>query len=367
MVLHNLRRPLLIGLAAALLVGCAAADPANPPMKRPAALKPGDTIMLVAPARPPRESRCRLATQTLEALGYKVVIPDGFYERSGYLDPDDDARAAELNAAFADPDVDAIFPVTGGFGTTRILHLLDYETINANPKVFIGFSDITGLHLALAKHTDLVTFHSPNPQWGLGSESGLHPAAEKFFWRALSGPTPGKSNETSGAVSADDTSGGGYLINPAADNPDPPVAIRTVAGGKGKGQIIGGNLALVAAVMGTPHEPDTDGKILFVEDVNEDPYRVDRMLATLKSAGKLDHLSGVILGRFTKGEVDEDDGHTMDDVFDDYFKDAPYPVLAHFPAGHVRDNITLPLGVPAELDGDAQTLRILVEPTRPGE
>ncbi|MEM7627208.1 MAG: LD-carboxypeptidase [Planctomycetota bacterium] len=321
-------------------------------MKQPATLAPGDTIMLVAPAGPPREERVRLAAKRLEAIGYRVVIPEGFFERTGYLAGDDATRAAELNAAFADPAIDAIFPVTGGFGTTRILHLLDYETIAAKPKVFIGFSDITGLHIAFHQHAGLATFHSPNPQWGLGSDDGLHPLAERYFWRALTGPNPDQSDNRPG-----------YLIDPARDNADAETKPRTVAGGRATGPIVGGNLAVLVALMGTPHELDTAGKILFVEDVNESPYRVDRMLRTLKSAGKLDDAAGVLLGRFTKSKIDENDGVTVDDVFDDYFRDAPYPVLAHFPAGHVRDNVTLPFGVPAELDADAQTLRILDEPT----
>lgn len=360
MVFHKITpflTPLTLLLAVGLAAGCVHCPPHAPhtAMKRPAPLAPGDTIMFVSPARPANETRTRRAAQTLEALGYRVVIPDGFFKNAGaYLPDTDQGRADQLSAAFADPEVDAIFPVTGGFGTTRMLHLLDYKTINANPKVFIGFSDITGLHLALAKHTDLVTFHSPNPQWGLGSESGLDPFAERYFWRALNGLTPGAPDSRPG-----------YLIDPAEHNPEPDVPMRTVAGGRGTGSVIGGNLALVIALMGTPHEIDTAGKILFVEDVNEDPYRVDRMLATLKAAGKLDGVAGVILGRFTKAEVDEGDNYTMDQVFDDYFADAPYPVLAHFPAGHVRDNATLPFGVPAELDAETQTLRFLEEPTLP--
>ena len=360
MVLHKYFAALVGGLLLAAAAGCMPSSSfphSTSAMKRPAPLSPGDTIMLVSPARPANEARSRLAAKTLEDLGYRVVIPDGFFKNAGrYLADTDQGRADQLNAAFADPEVDAIFPVTGGFGTTRMLHLLDYEIINANPKVFIGFSDITGLHLAFAKHTDLVTFHSPNPQWGLGSENGMHPFAERYFWRALNGPDPEQPG-----------SGPGYLIDPGQYNPEPAVPIRTVAGGRGTGTIIGGNLALVAALMGTPHEIETAGRILYVEDVNEDPYRVDRMLATLKSAGKLDGVAGVVLGRFTKGEIDEDNQYTMDNVFDDYFKDAPYPVLAHFPAGHVRDNATLPFGVPAELDAEAQTLRLLEEPTQPVE
>lgn len=314
--------------------------------------------MLVAPGRPPGEGACRLAVERLEARGYRVVIPEGFYDRRGYLDPGDEVRAAEINQAFADPEVDAIFPVTGGFGTTRILDRIDYRAIQSNPKIFIGFSDITALHLAIARHTDLVTFHSPNPEWGLGSAAGMDPGAERCFWRALTGGN-----------GAEEQPGGGYMVDPAVEYPEGEGAgegaMRTVVSGRATGVVVGGNLAVIAALMGTPHEIQTAGKILFFEDVNEAPYRVDRILTTLKAAGKLDDLAGVLIGRFTKVEVDPDDGYTMDNVFDDFFGDAPYPVLANFPAGHVVDNLTLPLGVPAELDADARTLRFLIEPTGP--
>lgn len=314
--------------------------------QRPAMLQPGDTIMFIAPAGPPREKNVRLAAERLESMGYRVILPDGFFARQGYLAGDDATRAVEFQAAFADPEVDAVFPVTGGFGATRILALIDFDVIAAQPKVFIGFSDITALHTALQQQANLATFHSPNPQWGLGSEKGMHPFAERFFWQALTDPM-------------------GYVINPAQDNADTEAAElpRTVVPGVAQGPIVGGNLSVLHAMMGTPWEIQTAGKILYLEDVNESPYRVDRMLRTLKDAGKFDDVAGVLLGRFTKAEPDEDDGHTIDNVIDDYFGHAGFPVIAHFPAGHVPDNATLPLGVPAEMDADAITLRILESPT----
>lgn len=313
-------------------------------IQQPATLQPGDTIMLIAPASAPREARVRRAAERLEAMGYQVILSDGFFERQGYLAGDDATRAAELQAAFANPDVDAVFPVTGGFGATRILSLIDFEAIADQPKIFIGFSDITALHIALQQKSNLATFHTPNPQWGLGSEDGMHPLADRFFWPALTQAT-------------------GYTIDPAIDNPDAEVAPRTVTPGVAQGPIIGGNLAVLHALMGTPWEVQTAGKILFLEDVNESPYRVDRMLRTLKDAGKFDDVAGVLLGRFTKAEPDEDDGHTIDDVIDDYFADATFPVIAHFPAGHVSDNATLPFGVPAEMNADELTLRVIESPT----
>ncbi|MEM6333795.1 MAG: LD-carboxypeptidase [Planctomycetota bacterium] len=322
---------------------------------KPARLQPGDTIKLIAPAGVALMHRIEIVRERLEARGYHVILPDNLSRKTGYLAGPDQVRADEFTAAFANPEVDAVFPATGGFGTTRMMHLVDWDVVKANPKIFIGFSDITALHAALNQRAGLVTFHSPNPQWGLGSDDGMHPFAEKAFWRAIEGPRDGEAE-------------GSYTIDPAENGPplaeEPPAVLpKTLVGGTAEGVIVGGNLALVAALMGTPDELHMDGVILYLEDVNEPPYKVDRMLATLKAAGKLDRLAGVLLGRFTKGEPDEKDNHTIDDVFVDYFTDAPYPVLAHFPAGHVTDNATLPLNVPARLDADAQTVTLLEEPT----
>ena len=329
----------------------------------PKALITGDTVMIVAPAKYLDKDRVALATKRLEKMGFKVQIPAGLFRKSGFLGGTDDERAAELMAAFADPKVNAIFPGTGGYGTTRIIDKLDYDVIRRNPKILVGFSDITGLHIAINQRTGLVTFHSPNPEWGLGVKDNLSPFAAKWFWRALlaksySGSTqPGYTIFTRAGDDADAKTMGMF-------DEVPPVY--TVHGGKGRGRLIGGNLSVMHAMMGTPFEIQTDGKLLFIEDVGEAPYRVDRMLQTLRMAGKFDHVAGVILGQFTAREEESswDDDASIDDVLHDFFGKLKVPVLSHFPIGHVRYNTTLPEGAMAELDADAQMVRVLENPVK---
>jgi muramoyltetrapeptide carboxypeptidase len=267
--------------------------------------------------------------------------------------------------AFRDPKVNAIFPGTGGYGTTRIVDKLDYDVIRRNPKILVGFSDITGLHIAINQKTGLVTFHSPNPEWGLGVDRNLMPFAAKWFWRAIleKDYTDIGAGKRSAGYTIFTHSGAPNLLDKLFEEVPKPV---TMHGGKGRGQLIGGNVSVLHALMGTPYEIETDGKILFLEDVGEAPYRVDRMLNTLRLAGKFDRLAGVILGQFTAREEEAkwDDDASIDDVLKDYFGKLDVPVVSHFPLGHVRYNATLPVGAMAELNGDAQTLRILENPVR---
>ncbi len=330
----------------------------------PKALAPGDTIEIIAPAKYLDKERVSLAKKRLEEMDFKVRIPENLFRKKGFLGGSDEERAAELMAAFADPEVKAVMPGTGGYGTTRIVDKLDYEVIRRNPKILVGFSDITALHIAINQQTGLVTFHSPLPEWGLGVEDDLSPFAAKWFWRAILAKS---------YYNASDHALLGYTIEtrPSAkpqagdaklfDGVPRPVTLR---GGKARGRLIGGNVSVVHALMGTPYEIQTDGKILFLEDVGEAPYRVDRMLSTLRLAGKFDRVAGVILGHFTarKEEAKWDDDASIDDVLRDYFGKLNVPVLADFPLGHVRFNTTLPVGAMAELDADEQTLRLMENP-----
>ncbi|MEX2169624.1 MAG: LD-carboxypeptidase [Pirellulales bacterium] len=331
--------------AIALLMVSTSFSCAETPTK-PAALRAGDTIMLVAPAGELDRERIERARQRLEAMGFRVIVPETLFRRRGYLAGTDQQRANELMAAFQNPEVKAIFPGTGGYGTTRMLELLDYDSIQAHPKILIGFSDITGLHLALAKKCNLITFHSPVAQHGLGSPDGLSEFSAKYFWRCL------LADENDGDV--------GFEYEPPEGAP-----LQSLRGGKARGRLLGGNLSLVAATMGTPYEIETDGRVLFFEDVNEAPYRIDRMFSQLKLAGKLKTPAAVILGQFTKAEPDEGDSSlTVDEVFADYFADAEYPVVKNFPAGHAPNNATVPMGALFEVDGDKPSVRLLENPVR---
>lgn len=319
---------------------------AAPPATKPKALRPGDTIMMVAPAGELVAKRVNLAVERLEAAGFKVIVPDDLFTVTGYLAGPDERRAAELMRAFTDPEVDAIFPGTGGYGTMRILDRLDYEAIRANPKVLIGFSDITGLHTALGQKCGLVTFHSPNPQWGLGSEENLPTFSAKYFWRNL--------------LAEQNAAESGWVYEVPEEAP-----LQTLASGTAEGPACGGNLSLVAAMTGSDYQLDTDGRVLFLEDVREAPYRIDRMLCQLRLSGQLDRPAAVLLGRFRDCDIDDDEdgtSFTLADVFEDYFGDAPYPVVSNFPAGHVTLNATIPFGVPIRVDADRREVRVLENP-----
>lgn len=338
------------------------AEPLKPLRGR--ALRPGDTILVVAPARTPDEARISRAKARLVELGFNVVIPTNLFRKNGYLAGTDQQRADELMSAFADKDIDAIFAATGGFGTTRLLDLLDYDVIRKNPKVFIGYSDITGLHTAINEKTGLITFHGPNLDSGSGPDTRLHQFSSHWRMRAI--------------LQASYASGGdGYVLKPfgfpmgdgieftAADfettcNLDPPVVIHA---GRATGKLVGGNLSLITALMGTPYEVQTRGNILFLEDIGEAPYRVDRMLSTLKLAGKLKEVSGVVLGTFT--DRDDQDrslpGQSVNEVLESYFKGLGVPVINGFPAGHHACNATLPIGAQCRIDSESSSL-MLIEP-----
>ncbi|MCH7814807.1 MAG: LD-carboxypeptidase, partial [Planctomycetes bacterium] len=334
-------------------LGCATAGrtPVGPVF--PPGLAAGDTIAFVAPAGKLDRNRVELAKRRLEAMGFEVRVPEDLYRSRGYLAGQDEVRAAELMAAFRDPQVKAIFPGTGGYGTTRILDRLDYDLIRRNPKIFIGFSDITGLHLALQSKTGLVTFHSPNPMYGLGSKGNLRDFSAKYFWRAL------LLRENVGPDGRNLPRGYSYLI--PAEAPQ----IEVITPGVGRGRLTGGNLSLIVALMGTEYEIQTAGRVLFLEDVGERPYRIDRYLSQMRLAGKLDELAGAILGQFTDCKSKEGkDSLSLEQVFQDYFADLGVPVIANFPAGHSRDNATLPLGVMVEVDANRGRVTVLENPVR---
>jgi len=312
-------------------------------MIRPPRLQPGDTIMFVAPAGDLDKDRMMLAKQRLQARGYHIKMRDDLFAREGYLAGSDDRRGHELMQAFLDPNVQAIFPGTGGYGTMRILDRLDYDAIRAHPKILIGFSDITGLHLAINRMSRLVTYHTPSPMWGLGSPDGLTPFSRKYFYRAITAAAPGN-----------------YRIVTPKGVPQP------VALGKGqaRGRLIGGNLSLISALEGTPYAIDTHEAILLLEDTREAPYRIDRMLRQLQLAGKLETLRGAVLGQFTRvdsreDQQTEDQRFSVDGILKQYFSPLGIPVLMNFPVGHCPMNASLPIGGQVEIDADQAALSVL--------
>lgn len=303
-------------------------------MQKPRALRPGDLLGLIAPSGPAPETTLAGAVAGLETMGFGVKVYESCRQQYGYLAGPDEIRARDVQSAFDDPQVKGIVCLKGGYGTPRILDRLDYAAIAAHPKVFAGYSDITGLHLALSRCCGLVTFHAPMPMT-LGG--GRDPFTWDNWLRALTSTEPL-----------------GTLCNP----PDEPV--ETLVPGRARGAVIGGNLSLVAASLGTPYEIDTRGRLLLLEDVGEEPYTLDRMLSQLRLAGKFADCAGVILGDYEDcGPKDDKPALTLTQVFTDVVAPAGKPAIVNLQAGHCAHKVTVPLGVEAELDADAGTLTIM--------
>ena len=318
----------------------AAARGARGEVLLPAALKPGDTVALVSPSSPVDERlNLQLAREAMEALGFEVRTGAHYDARRGYLAGTDAERARDLNAAFADREVKAIVCTRGGWGAARLLPLLDYAAIRANPKVLLGYSDITALHNALLAKAGLVSFHGP-----IGSGSWNRFNADQFrrvfFQRELL--------EYRNPVDAGDE------LVPRSNR------TLTITGGRARGQLVGGNLTVLAALAGSPYLPDFDGKILFLEDVEEAPYRIDRMLTTLKLMGALDRIAGFVFGQCTGCDPGNGYGSlTLDQLFDDHIRPLRIPAYRGALIGHIREQFIVPVGGQVELDADAGTLRLL--------
>ncbi len=305
------------------------------------ALKPGDTVGMISPSTYVVDPT-QLATMELTAqmFGWKTKVGKQVGKREAKPGDSVPARIADLHAMFADPEVKGIVCVRGGYGTPQLLDGLDYDLIRRNPKMLLGYSDITGLHLAIHQKTGLVTFHGP---------TGLSPFtdfSQNWFKRAI------------------DNKPMGVLGNPTERNSFRPAhPLRTIVGGKAKGRLIGGNLTLVSCLMGTPYEPDVRGKIFFLEDVGEEPYRIDRMLQQLALAGKFDQCAGIVIGECVdcgprQFEPSITFNYTLGEVLDRVFAKVRVPVFHGLLIGHTADQITLPLGVMAAMDADRKELII---------
>ncbi|MGH7562567.1 MAG: S66 peptidase family protein [Gemmatimonadales bacterium] len=312
--------------------------PPPPPPNRPPKLEAGSRVALVAPAGPLRGD-AELATAVANARALGLVPEPGPHctRRHGYLAGSDDERLADLQHAIADPDIRAVWCLRGGYGTTRILDRVDFSPLRRNPKIIVGFSDITAFLLAAQAETGLVVFHGPV------ARRPLAPFSRRSLERAIFSPDPA-----------------GLLELPSPPAPGSAESIATLREGTAEGPLFGGNLSLLHCLVGTRWFPSLDGAILFLEDVNEKLYTVDRMLAHLRSIGALDRLAGVAIGRFTEFAVGPDDGSLgLDEVLDTYLKPLGVPVAAGFPVGHIAEQWTLPIGVRARLDAGAGTLTVL--------
>jgi muramoyltetrapeptide carboxypeptidase len=302
---------------------------------KPGRLSFGDVVGIVATASPPSDlAQIDNSFAALEKLGFKPKLSANIRKRLGFLAGTDEERANDLMEMFADREVKAIFCLRGGYGSARLLRLLDFHFIKKHPKIFIGFSDITSLHCALLTHSKLVSFHGPTLNTNLAGD-----APENFLtqslWRAVMRPEPA-----------------GSLCEGYSQS-----TISILKPGVARGQLIGGNLSVLCATLGTPFQPRFKGNILFFEDVSEQPYRFDRMLTQLLNAGLLQDVAGVAVG-INKDCEDPDAAkskeylQTLEDVLKDRLAPLGVPVVTGLPFGHVALNATLPVGISATLDGD---------------
>ena len=305
-------------------------------MIKPRKLNPGDTIAIISPSSPTKDpTAVPRGKEYLESLGYKVVLGKHVDEwRANCIAASEEARAEDLNEMFARKDVDMILCARGGYGALQFIDKIDFDNIKANPKIFCGYSDITSLHLAIGKFAGLVTIHGEvltaiNP--------GISGYTKDHWLRCLT------TTEDHRAITL----------------ADPNKYLTTIAPGKAEGEVIGGNLCLIASSCGTFYQPDFKDKILFFEEVGEEPYGIDRFLAQMRNCGMLEGLKGVVIGECANCK--DASGYYPDviDTFKYYFSDLGVPCLYGLPMGHTRDQAALPLGVKVRLDADAKTFEIL--------
>lgn len=308
----------------------------------PPVLRAGDTVGLITPSTFVSDpDSLLLAERTIQYFGLRLTLGRNVGKRAGYLGGSVEERLDDLHQMFRDPAVRGIFAVRGGYGAEQLLDGIDYELIRRNPKVFLGYSDITALHLAIQKKAGLVTFHGPVVL------SQFTDYTQQCFRKALF---------TTEAL--------GRLSNPPETNPLRPAhLLRTVRPGKGSGPLIGGNLTLISTTMGTPYEIETRGRVLFLEDVGEEPYRIDRVLTQLQLAGKFDGVAGVVFGEChecTPRDYQPSFTSTfsLGEILDRILGKLKVPVLSGLTVGHTPDQLTLPLGVRATLDADKGELTI---------
>jgi muramoyltetrapeptide carboxypeptidase len=303
----------------------------------PQRLKKGDCIGIISPASPVADaSRIERGVRYLEGLGYRTKLGDAVYRRKGYLAGTDDERAGDIHAMFRDKNVRAIFCARGGYGSPRLLSKIDYRIVGRNPKIFLGYSDVTALSLAFWKKCRLVTYHGP--MLAVDLQGDVNAFAEESLWRTLA--SPGRN-----AV--------------LAASEAPPAAAH--ASGTATGRLLGGNLSLVVSLLGTPYMPDLRGALLFLEEIGEDPYRVDRMLTQIRNAGVFTRASGLALGHFTDCVPRDPAAPTipLQSILAETAAAAGTPVLGGFPFGHEKPMATLPVGLRARLDAGKGVITLL--------
>lgn len=284
-------------------------------------LKDGDKVAVIAPSSPFLRSWLKKGVKEFEKFGFNIFIPDEIFARKGYLAGDADLRAKTVEKMFADKSVKGIICARGGFGSTHLFSHLDFKLIKENPKVFIGFSDLTPLLNYFAFKLGFVTFHGPMLASSFSKK--LTKNANNSFIKAVTASYPLKIRAKS---------------------------IKTIVKGKAEGKLAGGNLSLIAAAIGTPYETSFDDKILFIEEVGEPAYKIDRMLTQLKDSGRLKKVKGIIFGDMCKNRL------RINELVNNFALSLNIPAISSFPAGHILNNTTLPIGAKAVLNADERYL-----------
>lgn len=308
---------------------------------KPRALQRGSTIGIIAPAGPVDDSTAaRKGIKLLERLGFKVILGRYIWKQEGYLAGNDDERLADLMDMFIDRQIEAILCLRGGYGSIRLLSKIDFRIISQNPKIFVGYSDITALNLAIWQKCGLVAFNGPMVAADFGNKLSAYTLGS--FFKAVMHPAPI-----------------GHIGNPANE------PILTITPGKARGIFTGGNLSMVTATLGTPYEIKTKNALLILEEVNEEPYRIDRMLQQLLLSKKLAAAAGIIFGRCVNCEAKQGNSPSLLEVIRHNLGDLGIPCIYGFAIGHAAHKATLPIGITGTLDADSGFLFIKETATRP--
>ena len=305
-------------------------------MRYPNKLNKGDTIGIICPSSAIETKRIDQCVKVMEELGYKVKSADNLdVDYAGHMAGTGKSRGEWINKMFADPEVKAVFCIRGGDGGSRAMEYVDFDLIKQNPKIFVGYSDVTSLHLAITQKCDLVTFHGPMVSSNIVDDFDDE-TKESFY----------------GAINAD----GDYQFKNTNGFP-----IEVLKEGKASGQIIGGNLSLLSASIGTPYELDTKDKILFIEEVCEPMSKIEKWTYHLRNAGKLKDCKGIILGQFTKVTNDECPEYDVNKCMMDIFEGLDIPVMYNVQSGHGKPLMTLPMGAMCTMDTTTRTISFRVE------
>ena len=331
-------------IAAGAVLGARSATAASPqaPLLKPRRLQPGDTVGVVAPATATfQQVELDIVRESLEGLGLNVRMGEHVMNRYGSLGGADRDRAADINRFFGDRDVKAVLPTRGGWGSARLLPLLDFDLIRKNPKILLGYSDITALLNGIHARTGLVTFHGPNGGGRWDSYSLDWTKRVLFAGEAATFSNPKTTNDRNVLTQIEHRT-------------------RTITAGTARGRLLGGNLSVLSGILGSPYVPSFDGAILFLEDVEEQPYRVDRMMTSLKLAGVLQRVRGVVFG--TCLDCNPGPGFasfTLEEILNDHLKPLGVPAWQGAMVGHGMPQWTLPVGMEVEVDASAGTVKMV--------